>query len=270
MVAKAAFVAALFLSAGLSVPSIAAAQSATDVYGPAIASAPIPAESQYVYLATVSHLLEGVTPAYLEALKTISGTALSEDQAAAQDIDALQSQMSDPILLQADPAAIVGIGYTLISAGEQRRNELKTALADMEVSQPSLTNPNVQLAILENGVRFRAALAQAVYATEVRDLSREQQGAIETYSDATYQLRDGMELMQFDIALGEVTDEAIDLQRSAFAALQRGIIDEIDPYSFEEDGKRARQMSAQGRAGILGEMRNMYLFVLLIAVAAIP
>lgn len=227
-------------------------------------SAPVAAESQYVYLATVSHLLDGATPQFRAALAAVSETALSKKDAA-RDMSALEKQLNDPIMLQADPASIVAIGRDLIEAGTENQAALTEALQTMRQASPQLDNEELNLAIMENGVRFRAALIQALYATDLRQLSMQHQAAIEAYGSATYDLRSEMEVRQFDLALGVMTDDAIDLQRSAFAALQRGMIDELDPYSFEEDGKRAKQMSEQGRTAVAGEMRNMYMQLLLLA-----
>ncbi|MEM7570697.1 MAG: hypothetical protein AAF337_12960 [Pseudomonadota bacterium] len=254
----------------LGAASAAAQQQevSTDVYGPALTAAPVTAESQYVYLATINHLLEGATPDLISALDAISETALTKDTAARNTAD-LDMQLTNPILMQADPAAIVAIGRDLIKAGQANAQDLDATLEAMRAADPKLTDERLALGIMENGVRFRAALIQAFYSTDVRQLSQAEQRALEAYSNATLELRGGMEVMQFDIALGEVTDEALDLQRSAFAALQRGIIDEIDPYSFEEDAKRARQMTEQARASVAAEMRSMYLQLLLIAAVII-
>lgn len=262
----------LLLAATLAAaPSLVQAQTDTantDVYGPALTAAPVAAESQFVYLATINYLLDGVTPDFRAALADISATALTKEDAA-RDVANLDQQLNDPIMLQADPASIVAIARDLIEAGSANAEDLGNALDDMAQASPQLKDERLTLAIMENGVRFRAALIEALYATDLRQLSQAQQAAIEAYSGSTFDLRGGMEVMQFDIALGDVTDEALDLQRSAFAALQRGMIDEIDPYSFEEAGKRSRQMSEQARASVAAEMRSMYLQLLLIAAVII-
>lgn len=227
-------------------------------------------DAQYIYLATTQHLIEGVTPDLLDGLRAISRTALTQ-YAAPQNADALDKQLNDPILLQADPAAIVGMATEVIELGMDRRDDIDTALSALEKSQPQFTAPPLTLAILENGVRFRFALAQALYSVDLRELPRPQQDAVERYIEGTYDLRDEMEILEFEVAVDGMTDEAIAQQTSAYAALQRGIIAEIDPYSFEADAKRARQMSEQAKAGIAAEMRSMYMqLLLLVAVVSIP
>lgn len=254
---------------GLLTPAVFAAESA-----PARPAALAPAQTaaldaQYIYLATTRHLIEGVTPDLLDGLRAVSRTAITR-YSAPQNTDSLDKKLNDPILLQADPAAIVGMATSVIELGIDRGDDIEAALSAIEDSQPQFASLPLALAILENGVRFRFALAQALYAVDLRELPRPQQDAVERYIEGTYDLRDEMEVLEFEIAVDGMTDEAIDQQSSAYAALQRGIIAEIDPYSFEADAKRARQMSEQARAGIAAEMRGMYLQLLLLVAISLP
>jgi hypothetical protein len=226
-------------------------------------------EEQYVYLATIQHLVKDVSPDMLDALRAISRTAMTR-QSATKSVESLDAKLNDPLLLQADPASIVAIATGVIEMGLDRQEDIQTAMTALEKERPEFLNPSLQLAVLENGVRFRFALAQAMYAVDLRELPRPQQAAAELYGEGTYALRDEMEVLDFEIAVDGMADDAIGEQRTAFAALQRGIIDEIDPYSFEEDAKRASQMSAQSRRSIAMEMRNMYLQIALLVVLALP
>lgn len=266
------FLKSVLLALVLSVSTASFAHSQSEAPAPA-RSVPTAAativEEQYAYLATLQHLVKDVTPDMLDALRAISRTAMTR-QAATKSIESLDAKLNDPLLLQADPAAIVAIATGVIEMGIDRQADIETALEEIVKDQPGLLDPSLQLAILENGVRFRFALAQAMYAVDLRDLPRPQQAAAALYSEGTYDLRDEMEVLDFEIAVDGMTDTALTDQSVAFAALQRGMLDEIDPYSFEADAQRAKQMSDQARRSIATEMRNMYLQLALLVVLSLP
>lgn len=216
-------------------------------------------EDQYIYLSTLQYLSENASPEFLDAMGTIGGTALTSDDAAAGTLSGVDTRLSDPLLLQADPASIVAMAQSLFTLETRSEAELSAHLDTLETETPALAEDALQLAILENGVRFRFALAQALYAADLKALPRGQQDAIEQYIEGTYDLRDDMELLAFDIDVDGLAQEALEQYRSAYAALERGVRMDLDPYSFEEDGERAARMTEAAGEGIAGGMRAMYL-----------
>jgi hypothetical protein len=189
-----------------------------------------PAE-QYRQFNLVLMVAEGMDPAFLAELQASSQPQAEADAARFPQIDV--DDFQTPLNRIVDQNALIASAVTVIRFVQDNRKTILGAIDDLVKNQPAAVAEVDLVALAEDAIIVRAALASAL---EYRDSGRDSTDAawLQAYQARTIYLRNVMEYWSFSEELSTMTEDAMDSTGGRMEAYQRLLEDEPDMDSFKE------------------------------------
>jgi len=189
-----------------------------------------PAE-QYRQFNLVLMVAEGMDPAFLAALQSSGQPQAEADAARFPQIDV--DDFQTPLNRIVDQEALIASAVTVIRFVQDNRKTILGAVDDLAKNQPAAVAEVNLVALAEDAIIVRAALAGAL---EYRGSGKDPADAayLQAYQARTIYLRNVMEYWSFSEELSTMTEDAMDSTGGRMEAYQRLLEAEPSMDSFKE------------------------------------